>query len=60
MMRLIFTSGVILGGLLGVLVGHYVLQRWQQAWRRTQDIERLVEQFQTLFRQRSQEHPPRP
>jgi hypothetical protein len=57
---LVFMSGVILGGILGVLVGPSVLQRWQPPWRRTHDIKRLVEQFQTLFRQRGQEHQPRP
>ena len=49
---LIFMSGVILGGLLGVLVGFHVAHRWQYSWRRTHDIDRLVEQFQMLFRQR--------
>lgn len=55
-----FMSGVILGGLLGVLVGLCVSQRWLHAWRRTRDIDRLVEQFQALFRQRGQEHHPHP
>jgi hypothetical protein len=57
---LIFISGVILGGLLGVLMGPRVVQRWQPPWRKTHDIDRLVEQFQVLFRQRRQEHHPRP
>jgi hypothetical protein len=57
---LIFISGVILGGLLGVLVGPRVSQRWQPAWRRMHDIDRLVEQFQELFRQRGQGQYPCP
>ena len=60
MIILVFISGAILGGLLGVLVGPRVWHRWQPPWRRTHDIDRLVEQFQTLFRQRGQEHQPRP
>ena len=56
----IFMSVAILGGLLGVLVGSRVSQWWQRSWRRTHDIDRLVEQFQVLFRQREQEQHPRP
>ena len=57
---LICMSGVILGGLLGGLGGPRVLQGWQHFWRRTRDIDRLLEQFQALFRQLEQEKPPRP
>jgi hypothetical protein len=57
---LIFISGVILGGLLGVLVGPCVSQWWPYDGRRTHDIDRLIEQFQVLFQQRGQEHHPRP
>jgi hypothetical protein len=47
--------GVILGVLLGVLLGYGVAQRWQLRARRTHDIDRLIEQFQALFRQMDQE-----
>jgi hypothetical protein len=60
MMILIFISGVILGGLPGMLMESRVSQRWPYAGRRTNDIDRLVEQIQALFRQRDQEHHPRP
>ena len=51
---------VILIGLLGVLVGPRVVQWWQRAQRRRRDIDRLVEQFQALFRQLDQEKHSRP
>ena len=50
---------MILSGLLGVLTGPRVFQGWQRARRRRRDIDRLVEQFQALFRQRDQEKPSR-
>jgi len=46
---------VILGGLLSVLVGLRVFQWWQRAQRSRRDIDRLVEQFQALFRQLDEE-----
>ena len=52
--------GVILGVLLGVLLGYSVARGWQLRARRTRDIDRLVEQFQALFRQIAQEKQQRP
>jgi Flp pilus assembly protein TadB len=46
---------VILGVLLGVLLGYGVVQEWQLRVRRKRDIDRLIEQFQALFRQINQE-----
>lgn len=51
---------VILIGLLGVLVGPRVLQWWQRAQRSKRDIDRLIEQFQALFRQLDEEKHSRP
>jgi hypothetical protein len=51
---------VILSGFLGVLVGSRVSQWWQHSQRRKRDINRLVEQFQALFRQLDQEKHSRP
>ena len=48
-----FMSGVILGGLLGLL-GYRVLQRWRSRQERQRDIDRLTEQFQALFRESDQ------
>ena len=42
-----------MGVILGVLVGLRVSQRWQYAWRRMHDIDRLLEQCQEVFRQRA-------
>jgi hypothetical protein len=49
----LFISGVILGGLLGLL-GYRVLQEWQSRQERQRDIDRLTEQFQALFRESDQ------
>jgi hypothetical protein len=46
----LFISGVIVGLLLGLL-GSRVLPGWQGRQRRQRDIDRLTEQFQTLFRE---------
>jgi preprotein translocase subunit Sec63 len=54
MMVPIFISGVILGGLLGILLGPHVSQWWQRSWTSKRDIDRLIEQFQALFRQLDQ------
>jgi hypothetical protein len=51
---------VLFSGLLTVLVGSRVSQWWQRARRRKHDINRLVEQFQALFRQLDQEKHARP
>jgi Flp pilus assembly protein TadB len=51
---------VILGVLLGVLLGYGVVQEWQLRVRRKRDIDRLIEQFQALFRQINQENQQRP
>ena len=46
----LFISGVVLGVLLGLLC--YSVARWQQRRAgRKGDIDRLIEQFQALFRQ---------
>jgi len=45
-------SGVILGVLLGLL-GYRVLQEWQGHKERQRAIDRITEQFQALFRERS-------
>jgi hypothetical protein len=47
--------GVILGVLLGILLGYGVARAWQLRARKTHDIDRLIEQFQVLFRQIDQE-----
>jgi hypothetical protein len=52
--------GVILGVLLGVLFGYGVAQEWQLRVRRKRDIDRLIAQFQALFRQINQEKHQRP
>ena len=51
---------VILGVLLGVLLGYGVVQEWQLRVRRKRDIDRLIAQFQALFRQIDQEKQQRP
>jgi hypothetical protein len=48
-----FMSGVIVGGLLGLL-GYCILQRWRSRQERQRDIDRLTEQFQALFRESDQ------
>jgi hypothetical protein len=48
-----FMSGMILGGLLGLL-GYRVLQRWRSRQERQRDMDRLTEQFQALFRESDQ------
>ena len=48
-----FMSGMILGGLLGLL-GYRVLQRWRSRQERQRDIDRLTEQFQAMFRESDQ------
>ena len=53
-------SGVILGVLLGVLLCFSVLQGRQRREARKDDIERLIEHFQVLFRQIEQEKKQRP
>jgi len=54
------STSVILGVLLGVLLGYGVVQEWQLRVRRKRDIDRLIEQFQALFRQINQEKQQRP
>lgn len=41
----------VLGLLLGVLLSCGVLRRWQLRARKTRDIDRLIAQFNALFRQ---------
>ena len=48
-----FMSGVILGGLLGLL-GYCMLPRWRSRQERQRDIDQLTEQFQALFRESDQ------
>ena len=43
-------SGVILGGLLGLL-SYRALQGWRRHQERQRDIDRLTAQFQALFRE---------
>ena len=50
----LFTSGVILGLPLGLLLGYRVLRGWQGCQERQRDIDRLTEQFQALFRESDQ------
>jgi cytochrome c556 len=47
----LFLSGVILGLLVGMLLGSCLLHKPQRHEGRQQEIDRLVEQFQELFRQ---------
>jgi len=47
----IFLSGVILGLLVGMLLGYCLLPGPQRREGKQQEIDRLVEQFQELFRQ---------
>jgi len=49
----LFISGVILGGILGLL-GYRVLQGRRARRERQRDIDRLTEQFQALFRESDQ------
>ena len=53
MAALMFMSGLIIGFLLGVLVCYTSLQglRRQRRRRKKQQIDRLTEEFQALFRQ---------
>ena len=46
-----FIGGFILGVLLGVLLGSRIAQGWQLRMGRKRDIDRLITQFQALFRQ---------
>ena len=47
----LFLSGVILGLLVGMLLGCYLLHGPQRREGKQREIDRLVEQFQELFRQ---------
>jgi hypothetical protein len=47
----LFISAMILGLSLGLLLGYRVLRRWQGRQERQRDIDRLIEQFQALFRE---------
>jgi hypothetical protein len=60
MVRQLLIPSVILGVLLGVLLGYGVVQEWQLRVRRKRDIDRLIAQFQALFRQINQEKQQRP
>jgi hypothetical protein len=55
----LFISGVVLGFLLGILYCR-VTERQQYRVGRKGDIDRLIEQFQTLFRQIDREKQQRP
>ena len=55
-----FIGGFILGVLLGVLLGSRMAQGWQLRMGRKRDIDRLITQFQALFRQIDQEKHQRP
>jgi hypothetical protein len=48
-------SAFVLGLFLGVLLGYSVLQGWRLRVGRKRDIDRLLKQFQALFRQIDQE-----
>ena len=50
----LFLSGVILVLLIGMLLGYHLLPWLQRREGRQRDIDRLVEQFQALFRQLDQ------
>ena len=54
-----FSSGVVLGFLVGLLCSS-VVQGQQRRVRGTDGIDRLIEQFQTLFRQIDREKQERP
>jgi hypothetical protein len=47
----LFLSGVILGLLVGMLVSYCLPLRLPRCEEKQRDIDRLVEQFQGLFRQ---------
>jgi len=47
----LFLSGVILGLLVGMLPGYCLLHGPQRREGKQREIDRLVEQFQELFRQ---------
>ena len=49
----LFMSGVILGGLLGLL-SYSALQGWRRRQERQRDIDRLTAHFQALFRESDQ------
>jgi len=51
----LFLSGVILGLLIGMLLGYCFLPGLQRREGRQREIDRLVEQFQALFRQIDQD-----
>jgi len=47
----LFLSGVMFGILVGMLLGYCLLHGPQRREGKQQEIDRLVEQFQELFRQ---------
>jgi hypothetical protein len=51
---------LILGVPLGALLGYGIAWGGQQRARRKRDMDRLIEQFQALFRQLDQEKRQRP
>jgi hypothetical protein len=56
----LFTSGVIVGVLLGMLLCSRVPQRRQRSVGRQRDIDQLVAQFHELFRQLDRQKKQRP
>ena len=56
----IFISAFALGMFLGVLLGYGVAQGWRLHAGRKRDIDRLIAQFQGLFRQIDAEKHQRP
>jgi hypothetical protein len=51
----LFISDMVLGVLLGVLLCYRMVQGRQRRAGRKRDIDRLIEQFQELFRQIDQD-----
>ena len=51
----LFLSGVTLGLLIGMLLGYCLRPRRPRREGRQREIDRLVEQFQALFRQIDQD-----
>ena len=51
----LFLSGVMLGLLVGMLLGYCLLHRLQRHEEKQGEIDRLVTQFQELFRQIDQD-----
>jgi hypothetical protein len=51
----IFISAFVLGLFLGVILGYSVLQAWRLRVGRKRAMDRLLKQFQELFRQIDQE-----